>query len=673
MKRLLSLLLVAVFVLALGGPAFAAPDLKYQTTFNGRLINFDSPPEVKDGRTFVPFRAIFEKMGANIGYDSATRTITATRGSTVVRLSIGSDTAYVNNQARTLAAAPYIKDDRTFVPLRFVGEAFGATVNYDAATTKIAIVDPNWPKRGGTLNLAMWNKPEGKFNPIIVSDTYGSNITGLMYDNLFRLDEKLQPQPALAEAWEWNADYTKVTFYMNKNAKFFDGTPVTAHDVVFTYKAIFHPKYVGPRNSGFDNIKGWEEYTKGIKGETPENFASGFVTTEGIEGIYALDDYTVVFELKQVDAPFFINQILYAPVDSKRYAGLPVQDWGTPRDPNNVFTNGTGMYMMKQYVEGQYAILEANPNYYNGRPYIDQIIYRIIDSNVAVGEMTRGTLDYVEFGATELGAYQEIDHATIHEYAGFVYQEMVFNTQREPFNDKRVRQAAAYAIDRQAIIDNLMGGHASSLYTPIHPLTWAFTDEVEQYRYNPEKAKQLLDEAGWKVGSGGIREKDGKKLSVELIFPGVGNQVRIRTAPVVQQWLNAVGFDVKISGLDWPTLLQKTFTDFDYDFFFIGFSLSIDPDPTGVWDKSAYVPDGFNASGWWTEHSEDLIKKGKSTLDLGERMEYYAQWQAHWADEIPAVMFYAPNTLVASNKRLMNFRPGPQGDLWNLDDLWLAE
>jgi len=149
-KRYLALLLAVIFVFAMATTAGAArPEQKYQVTFNGRLVWFDVQPELVNGRSFVPFRAIFEKMGATIEYDAATRSITAKRDSTTVKLTIGSETAYVNGEARTVSPAPYIKDDRTLVPLRFVREAFGATVNFDTATTKIPIVDRNWPKRCG--------------------------------------------------------------------------------------------------------------------------------------------------------------------------------------------------------------------------------------------------------------------------------------------------------------------------------------------------------------------------------------------------------------------------------------------------------------------------------------------------------------------------------------------
>lgn len=676
MKRFITILLATLFLVATAIPATAArPQVRYPVTFNGHPVTFDAQPTVINGRTFVPFRAIFEKMGAEIKWDSANQVITATRGNTTVKITIGSSNATVNGQTKAMDAAAFIDkaSGRTMVPLRFVGEAFGGTVTYDPATTAISIVDTNWPKRGGTLRLAMWNKPEGQFNPIIWSDTYSSNIGGMMHDGLWRYDERFTPVPAIAESWEWDSTNTKLTFYLRKGVTYFDGTPVTAKDVVFTYKAIWHPKYTGPRDSGFEDVVGYSDYANGKSGETAENFAKGIVTTGNLPGLYAEDDYTVVFKLNKPNAPFLF-QLAYGPLDSRKYANLPVDQWGTASDPNNAFPNGTGAFMMEEYVEGQHAILKANPRYWAGRPYIDQVIWRVVAAEVAVGEVQRGNVDFTEFSPNEIASYMAMNHVKIHEYADVVFQMMMYNTVTGPTADKNVRQAINYAINRQAIIHNLMQDHASTMYGPVHPLTWAYTDDINHYDFSPEKARQLLDAAGWKVGSNGIREKNGQKLALRLVYPNVGNPVRQATAPVVQQMLKDIGIDVQLIGYDWPTIDQKIFIDHDFDMVFMGFQLgNSDPDPTGLWDKASTVPGGFNATGWWTEKSESLIKKGKETGDIEERIEIYHDWAAHWVDESPAFIFYAVNTLVASNERLQNFKPGPQGALWNLEELWLSE
>lgn len=677
MKRYLTIVLTILCLVAfMSTPAAAArPEKNYPVTFNGRPILFDVNPEViPPGISFVPFRAIFEKMGATVDYDGMTNTVSAVRGDITIKLVPGSTTAQVNGSSRTLTAAPFIKDGRTLVPLRFIAEAMGAEVSYDPATTAISIVDKNWPpKRGGTLNLASWNAPEGKFNPIVWSDTYTSDIGGMMYEGLWGYDERFTPIPGIAEHWEWDSTNTKLTFYLRKGLTYFDGTPIKARDVVFAYKAIWHPKYVGPRNTGWEDVKGWEEYTKGIKGETAEDFEKGMVTPSDLEGLYAPDDYTVVFELKQPNAPFLFN-VAYGPIDYSSYRYVPVQLWGTARDPNNDYPNGFGPYKMKEFVEGQYYVMEAFDNYWGGKPYIDRVIWRVISTDVAVGEMQLGNLDFSELSAVELEAYQAMSNVKLHEYPDMLYQEMVFNTVKGPTQDKTVRQAIAYAVDRESIIHNLMQDHASTMYTPIHPLTWAYTEDVNKYEYNVAKANQMLDGAGWTKGSDGIRSKGGERLHLRLIYPNVGNPVRQATAPVMQQMLKEIGVEVELVGMDWTAINTVVFEEHDFDMYFIGFQLgNSDPDQTGLWDKQGTAPGAFNASGWWTDKSEELIAKGKATGDIEERMAIYQEWAQHWTEECPAVILYAVNSLYAQNERLQNFKPGPQGKLWNLTELWLSK
>lgn len=676
-RNLTSLVVAGALVAGAVSPAMAALGDRYQVTFNGRQILFDVQPEVKNSRTFVPFRAIFEKMGAEVSFDAGTSTVTASRDGKSVRLTIGSTTGFVNGASATLDAAPYISDSRTMVPLRFVSEAFGATVSYNEVqdrglVKKIEINDPNWPRRGGTLNLALYDRPQSGFNPIMANDTYTSDIMDLMYDGLWASDESFQPQPALAESWEWSADEKQITFHLRKGAMFFDGTPITAKDWVFTYKAIAHPRYMGPRNSGFEAVLGWADYNAGKKGESAADFENGFVSTGNIEGIVAVDDYTLVFKLDSVNAAFLMGQAVYGTVDSKRYASIPVQDWGTARDPNVIFPNGTGAFKMNDYAEGRYASLVANPNYWNGKPYMDKVLYRIISSDVTLGEMQIGNLDVAEFTSpSSLPAYNAIPHVEVAEFPGLVYQLMWFNTRDSVIGQKEMRHAIAYAIDKEAIIHNLMEDHASPLYAPLHPVLWASTDDVEQYAFNPTKSGQILDSLGYKMGNDGFRYKDGKKLTIELTHPNTGNPVRIKTAPVVQKMLQDVGIDLQLVGYETGTAFDKILIDHDFQLGFMGFSLSIDPDPDGIWSASAICDDCFNGAQWTTPLSEQLILKGKSTNDIEKRIEAYHEWAKHWADELPAYLFYAPNTFAVANKRVGNWRPGTAGTLWGLEDIYL--
>ncbi len=642
--------------------------MRYPVTFNGHPVTFDAQPTVINGRTFVPFRAIFEKMGAEIQWDAGTQMITATRGNTTVKLTIGSSTAMVNGQARTMDAAPYIDKEfgRTLVPLRFVGEAFGATVNYDSATTAITIVDTNWPKRGGTLNFALWNAPDGQFNPIIWDDIYTAYVGGMIYDGLWRYDERYIPVPGLAEHWEWSENDTKLTVYLRKGVKFHDGTPLTAKDVIFTYKSIWHPKYYGPRNVGFDDVLGYEAYHTGA--------TSDYADSQPLEGLYSTDDYTVVFKLKQPNAIFVLSQLPYGILDSSKYSKVPVADFGTAKDSYGKMPNGTGPFMMSEAVDGQYYVLKANPNFWGGAPYVDRVIWRVVSSDVAVGEMQLGKLDYVTFNAPDMDAYKDMAGVTTIEYPTTFHQMMGFNTRSGITTDKRVRQAINFAIDRPFIIDKLKGGHGFTQYTPVSPLSFGYSEDVEHYDRNLAKANQLLDDAGWKMGANGIRQKDGKELKLRLAYPGSGNMVRVATAPVVQQNLKEIGISVELEPYDFSTLSQKVFDEWDFDMYFIGWDPgSPDPDQTGVWDKEGAVAGGFNGSGWYTARSDELLAMGRQTADLEERMEIYAEWQRIWAEDAPGYIFYGENELIAYNLRLRNFKPGVQGHTWNVEEIWIDE
>lgn len=678
MKRTLTTLVAVASILGTAVPAAAAlPATRFDVTFNGRHILFDVQPELKNNSTFVPFRAIFEKMGAEVSFDAGTSTVTATRDGKSVKLTLGSQTASVNGSSTTLAAAPYIKDERTMVPLRFVGEAFGATVNYAEVQDrgllkKVEIVDANWPKRGGTLNLANFDKPAGKLNPIVWDDTYTANIGGLLYDGLWSLDESFQPIPALAEAWEWSEGDTKLTFHLRKGLTFFDGTPLTAKDFVFTYKAIAHPKYIGPRNTGFDTVLGWNDYNAGTAGETAANFEAGLVTESNLPGVYAQDDLTLVFKLSEPNSAFFLGATGFAAVDRSKYANVPVQFWGTARDPNNNYPNGSGAFRMGDYAEGRYASLLANPTYWNGKPYMDKILYRVVASDVAVGEFKIGNLDVVEFqDPLEIPAYEAMSHGTVYEYPDFVYQLMWFNVKDPILSDKKMRQALAYAIDRNAIIHNMMGDRASALYAPIHPVMWAYTENVPHYDFNQATASQMLEELGWKKAADGWRYKDGQKLKLSLTFPNTGNLVRAKTAPVVQQMLQAVGVEIELLSLDRVTAFAKMTDEHDYQLGFMGFSLAVEPDPSGIWDKASIVDGGFNVAQWYTDKSEQLLKAGQQTADIEKRMAIYEEWAQEYADQLPAYLFYVPNAFIAGNNRIGNFKPGTVGYLWNLMDIYL--
>lgn len=375
MKRVVSLAVVLAVLasLLLAAPAAANTPPNVEVLFNGHPVLSDVEPQIVNGRTFLPFRALFEKVGATVGFDAATRTVTANRFGKEIRLTIGSTTAYVDGRAVALDAAPFIHEGRTMVPVRFVGEALGMQVTWDGESRTVNVIDSSWPRRGGTVSFASWSPPEEKFNPIMSQSLYDAYVYSPIFDGLFYLDNLgFNPRPALARWWEISPDGLTYTFYLRQNVRWHDGEPFTAEDVRYTFEAIMHPDYTGPANIGFDSLVGYEEFHSGQAAH--------------VSGIETPDPYTVRFRLKQTYAPFFYSlgigilpKHLYCPEGEFSQCSVQVKDIGTARDPYRLAPIGTGPFKWSSYQSGQFYMLDANEDYYLGRPYIDHFLIKVLD------------------------------------------------------------------------------------------------------------------------------------------------------------------------------------------------------------------------------------------------------------------------------------------------------
>lgn len=641
------------------GSAVSAHEHGITVHFNGKLIHFDSPPIVENGRTLVPFRAIFEKVGASVAFDAATNKVTGSRGNINVEMTLNSATAMVNGRSVTLDVPPTIVSRRTLVPLRFIGEALGAQVSWDPVRQRIDIDDANYPARGGQVTLAMISAPGGIFNPHIASNVYDAYVNDLVFDSLWGADDALMPRPSMASHWTISPDNKTITFYLKDGIKFHDGRPVTIQDVHFSFMAFMNPNYKGPRTSGWDALVGYDEYRAG--------------TASSVSGLQIIGNNGIAFRLKEVHAPFFINNTGYAILPKHLYENVPVEDWGTAKDPNNAKPIGSGPFKFTQHVRGQFVVFDRNPEFHDGAPYLDRVIWRVVPQDVMVGHLETGQIDYAEqVPLKDLATAQKIDRINVVSFPDLTFQYMGMNTGRSPLNDVLVRRAVAYAIDRKDIIQGIMEGHAGEMTGPIHPLTWAYSADVERYDFNQAQANALLDQAGWRRGADGIRVKDGKRMKLSLLYP-IGNIQRENAAPVVQAMLREVGIEVELDRTDFATLLVKSNAPgYDYDLLFLGFRLGLEPDPAPIHGKEAIGEGGFNRQQWTTAKSEDLLKKGAATMDLEERKLHYAEWQKHFQEEIPVVHLYASNTNLAVAKRVGNFRQRPINSVWNLHE-WFVQ
>jgi peptide/nickel transport system substrate-binding protein len=631
-----------------------------EVRFNGRLVHFDVKPVIEEGRTLVPFRAIFEALGADVTFNNSTRVVAGTRGANSITMTLGQRAANVNGRATTLDVAPKIIDSRTMVPVRVIAETLGVVVGWDGDARRIDLNDATWPPRGGSITAGMISAPSGIFHPSIASGVYDAYVNAVIFEGLWAQDASLQPVANLATHWTISADSRTITFYVRNGARWHDGRPLTVDDAIFTFQGFMHRDYKGPRSTGWENLVGYEAYRAG--------------TASTVSGLRKVGNNGIQFELKEVYAPFFLNNTGFAIIPKHLYENVPIANWGTAQDPNMKKPIGSGPFRFNQYVEGQFVVFDANNDYWQGRPYYDRLIWRVIAGPLAAGELEVGRIDYAEqLPAADIPTVRRNPRVTVHTYPGLLFQYMGMNTARAPFNDVKVRQAVAFAVDRQAIIEGIMLNQAGLMHSALHPLTWAYSQPAEIYNFNLAKANQLLTEAGWVMGSDGFRTKGGQRLRASLLYP-TGNIQRENTAPVMQDMLKKIGMDVTLDRADFATLLTKADVPggYDFDLIFLGFRLGTgDPDPEPIHGKSAIKAGGFNRQQWSTPKSEELLKAATQTLDIEKRRAIYAEWLTEFQANIPVVHLYANNVILAVHNRIGNFVIHPTNGAWNIDQWYV--
>lgn len=556
----------------------------------------------------------------------------------------------------------------------------------DEKDTDTNTEDTSGPKMGGTVTGAMDSAPAGIFNPIFYSDSYENNILAFTHEGLLAQNEKLEFIPNLAKEWKFNEDQTEVTFTLEEGVKWHDGEPFTADDVVFTYKSIAHPDYIaagGVRTDFVVRLVGAKEYTEGKSTDFP--------------GVVAVDEHTVKFTFAEpnilalADASFGI-------IPEHIFKDIPMKDVpaaGASRNAGEVI--GTGPFKLKELIEGEQYILEKNPDYWKGEPYLDNVVWKIVDGSVILGLLENGEIDFVAdpngFQPADYETVDALEHIEIVEQPDFGYQIMGFNvnhrakgddtldpskwTVNDKVADKKVRQAIAYAVNRQGLIDGLLYGRGIVQNSPLATQFDAYDDKTpNQYPYDPEQAKALLDEAGYvdKDGDGLREDPKGNKWVLNLNYPS-GNKIRERSAPIIVEMLEEVGIDIDLRQ---PKEVGAYYEDLelnaqDWDLYLAGWSLSTtDPDPLGLWNSEA----SYNYSRWNNPAADQLLVDAVSPPDAFDpeyRNKKYSEWQVMFGDDLPALILYAQNSLWAYNKRLQGVDVLPFGftndpHLWNVTE-----
>ncbi len=471
------------------------------------------------------------------------------------------------------------------------------------------------PKPRGTLKYSIYWEPPIR-NPIYES------VSGDMawyFDPLIRVEYDGSILPRLAEKWEHDTSGKEWTFYLRKNVVWHDGQPFNADDVVFTFSKVEDEKIASPM---LGNLQ---------------------VSGQNIQ-VQKVDDYTVKFILPEPYGPFLTN-LAYVGVAPKH---LLENSANMETDDFNKKPIGTGPFMVTEIVDGDHWTLVANDNFYLGKPGLAGVSIRVSgDTQAVVAALKTGELDIAESEEiTDLDWFTQKGGYTIYTCTPGGITYLFLNIIKDPlFHDVQVRKALMYAIDRQGIVDAVTFGKALVADSPIIDKgfsAWASNPDVTRYAYDPAKAKELLAAEGWKAGAGGTLEKDGKPFQFTAIVQS-GYATYENTMSAIQANLKTVGIDMQIQTLErsaFRALRSDKERADKMQAFLSGAGIPEDPDQMyGVFHSSNY-PGGANYFGYSNARVDELLAKGRVTVDRDARKPLYMEAQKIISDEVPYIPTY---------------------------------
>ncbi len=474
--------------------------------------------------------------------------------------------------------------------------------------------------------------------PMLAGDSASHNVAGLVLNGLVKYHTDLSVIGDLAESWDISPDGLVITFHLRKGVTWTDGTEFTADDVMFGYKTIIDEKTPTPYKEDFLQVK---------KADVLDRYI-----------------FRVTYEKPFAPALTSWGNLVVLPKHLLEGENITKSDFA--RNPV-----GMGPYKLKKWTSGQDLVLDANRDYFEGRPYIDRYIYKIIpDPATMFLELQAGGIDMM--GLTPIQYTKQTDTDFFREnfqkfrYPVFSYTYLGFNLKHPWFQDKRVRQAVAHAIDKSEIVDVVLFGLGSPATGPYVPNTWPYNPDVKKYEYNLEKAKELLDAAGWKdTDKDGTVDRDGRPFEF-TILTNMGNSLRKNTATIIQWKLEKIGIKTEIRLLEWSTFINEFIDKRRFQAVILGWSIGIDPDQYDIWHSSKTGEKEFNFVSYSNQEVDALLEQGRRTFNIEERKKAYYRIQKILADELPYIFLYVPDATPIVHARFKGIRPSPIGISYNL-------
>ncbi len=486
---------------------------------------------------------------------------------------------------------------------------------------------------GKTVIIGIQAEPTS-LDPAQLTDYNSSRTAMEMYDSLLRFkDGSTELEEGLATEWSVTDDGLEYTFMLRQGVTFHDGTPFNAEAVKFNIDRQIDPAHPYHDTGEF----AYAEFTLGM-----------------VKEAVVVDENTVKIILTEPFAPFLGNIAMHSAAIVSPEA---VKQYGKDISQNPV---GTGPFKFVSWDPGIEVILEKNDDYWRGAPEIERLIFRpIVEDQTRLAELEAGSIDFiVGILPDDLQRLQDNTDLQILEQPGMHTWYLALNCQQPPFDDARVRQAVNYAIDKEAIVDNILKGTGVLAKNILPPVIWSYTDAVQDYSQNPEKARELLKEAGYEDG-----------LSIDFYIPksGSGMQQPVTMATAIQSDLEAVGITTKIQQVEWGSYLDKVFQPVDqvdvlmHEMSWLGDNGDPDNFLYILLSGEQWPTAGFNESFYKNTEVDKLLSEARVISDQNKRVELYQQAQKLIMADSPLIVVDHEIQIVAMKKNIEGFVLHPTG------------
>ncbi|MHC4075363.1 MAG: peptide-binding protein [Planctomycetota bacterium] len=526
-----------------------------------------------------------------------------------------------------------IQSDRLYERLNRLEGSLGSDIRTDnnAKSKRVSVTDEQYPGDEGDWLVFRLGAEPATLNPITSKDLYASWVTGgSIFESLLEYDlDKVELKPLLAEWYEVSADGLEITFHLRDDIHFSDGVSVTVDDVLFTYETIMNP------------------------GVDAANLASYY---QNIKRVIKINVLTVKFIMAE---PYFksVAMIGGMPIIPKH-----IYKFSDPEEFNGQrFTLvGTGPYLFEKWDVGREVVLTRNESYWGPKPKLKKIIFPVITNSLAAIQALRsGDVDYMRPDPEQFADLSKDEdfgknfRSLMYWNPGAGYRFIGWNVDTPFFKDKRVRLAMTHIINRQEFLTHIVKGFGKLITGPFYVFGPQNDPNIKPWPYDPEKAKQLLDEAGWVDTDGdGIRDKDGIPFRFNFMYVSKF-PLHEQLAKLLRDEAAKVGISVVPDPYEW-SVFNERLNNREFESVTLGWTGSIQEDPYQIWHSSQIAGRGSNHIGFSNPEVDAIIEEARRTFDDAERIKLYRRFHRILHEEQPYTFLLCRPSLRFLDKRFEN-------------------